>query len=260
MMNRRPAVAGTFYPADPQQLHAMVQQYLNDAEISSKVPKAIIAPHAGYVYSGSIAASAYARLKPARESITQVILIGPSHRVGFSGLAASQASHFSTPLGDIALNQDAIDSIMHLPFVDYLEHAHTYEHSLEVHLPFLQEALDNFSLVPLVVGNATPEQVAQILNQLWGGPETLIVISSDLSHYNDYQTALDIDQDTSKKIEQLDFQSLTPHSACGLTPISGLLALAKSKALQVKTIDLRNSGDTAGDKNRVVGYGAYVIE
>ena len=260
MINRQPAVAGTFYPANHKQLHSLVEQYLNDAKTERKVPKAIIVPHAGFIYSGPIAASAYARLKQAHDSISRVVLIGPSHRVGFNGLAVSRADNFSTPLGNIPVDHDAVNAIAALPFVEFIEKAHTYEHSLEVHLPFLQETLDNFSLVPIVVGYAEPEQVSQVLDTLWGGPETLIVISSDLSHYHDYETAQQLDQSTSEKIELLKYELLDSESACGLIPVSGLLALARAKALKVKTIDLRNSGDTAGDKDRVVGYGAYVIE
>ena len=259
-MNRQPAVAGTFYPANPQQLHQMLDQYLNDAETGGKVPKAIIAPHAGYIYSGPVAASAYARLKKAHDRITRVVIIGPSHRVAFSGLAVSQAQSFITPLGFIPVDQEAVAAIARLPFVDYLEQAHTHEHSLEVQLPFLQEMLDDFKIVPIVAGDATPEQVSQVIEALWGGDETLIVISSDLSHYHDYESAKQLDKATSSAIEHLQYERLSPDSACGKVPVSGLLKLAREKSLTIKAIDLRNSGDTAGDKSSVVGYGAYVIE
>jgi AmmeMemoRadiSam system protein B len=253
-------VAGTFYPANPQQLHQMLDQYLNDAETGGKVPKAIIAPHAGYIYSGPVAASAYARLKKAHDRITRVVIIGPSHRVAFSGLAVSQAQSFITPLGFIPVDQEAVAAIARLPFVDYLEQAHTHEHSLEVQLPFLQEMLDDFKIVPIVAGDATPEQVSQVIEALWGGDETLIVISSDLSHYHDYESAKQLDKATSSAIEHLQYERLGPDSACGKVPVSGLLKLAREKSLTIKAIDLRNSGDTAGDKSSVVGYGAYVIE
>lgn len=259
-MNRQPAVAGTFYPANRKQLHQMLDEYLNDAETTAKVPKAIIAPHAGYIYSGPVAASAYARLKRAHDCISRVVIIGPSHRVAFSGLAVSKAESFITPLGSVIVDQDAVVTIAKLPFVDYLEQAHTYEHSLEVHLPFLQEMLDDFKIVPIVAGDATPEQVSQVIETLWGGDETLIVISSDLSHYHDYATAKLLDKETSSLIEHLQYELLESDSACGKVPVSGLLKLAREKSLTIKTIDLRNSGDTAGDKSRVVGYGAYVID
>ncbi len=259
-MNRLPAVAGTFYPADPKQLHAMLDQYLNDAETAAKVPKAIIVPHAGYIYSGPVAASAYIRLKKANDLITRVVLIGPSHRIAFKGLAVSKAKNFLTPLGAILVDQAAVETIAQLPFVDYLEQAHKQEHSVEVHLPFLQEMLDDFKIVPIVAGEATPEQVGQVLDMLWGGAETLIVISSDLSHYHDYATAQELDKATSQLIENLQYDQLAIGSACGKVPVSGLLKVAREKSLTIKTIDLRNSGDTAGDKSRVVGYGAYVIE
>ncbi|NOT11775.1 MAG: AmmeMemoRadiSam system protein B [Methylococcaceae bacterium] len=259
-MNRQPAVAGVFYPVNTLQLHQMLTQYLKDAETSAKVPKAIIAPHAGYIYSGPIAASAYARLKPARHQITRVVIIGPSHRVGFKGLAISHADTFSTPLGKIPVDQDALATIVQFPFVTYLEQAHSHEHSLEVHLPFLQVTLNDFSIIPIVAGDATPDQVGQVLEKLWGGDETLIVISSDLSHYLDYAAANKLDQLTSDIIENKQYELLTPDLACGKVPVSGLLKVAREKSLTLKTIDLRNSGDTAGDKARVVGYGAYVTD
>jgi len=259
-MNRQPAVAGSFYPANPEQLHLMLDRFLNDASTAAQAPKAIIAPHAGYIYSGPIAASAYARLKKAHDKITRVVLIGPSHRVAFRGLAVSRANTFTTPLGSVPVDLAAVQSIARLPFVEYLEQAHTYEHSLEVHLPFLQEMLDSFEIVPIVAGEASPEQVSQVLDTLWGGDETLIVISSDLSHYHDYATAQQMDKSTSRAIEQLQYEQLASESACGKVPVSGLLNLARKKSLSVTTIDLRNSGDTAGDKANVVGYGAYVIE
>jgi AmmeMemoRadiSam system protein B len=259
-MNRQPAVAGTFYPSNPKQLRHSLADHLNEAKTGTKVPKAIIVPHAGYIYSGSIAASAYARLQKAHHKITRVVLIGPSHHVAFRGLAVSRAQTFTTPLGNIPVDQAAVATVLRLPFVDYLEQAHAHEHSVEVQLPFLQAMLDDFTIVPLVAGDATAEQVSQVLDALWGGDETLIVISSDLSHYHDYATAKRLDQATSEAIEQLDYERLSFESACGRVPISGLLKRAREKSLVIKTIDLRNSGDTAGDKNRVVGYGAYVID
>ena len=257
---RYPAVAGAFYPADPVQLQNRIDQYLNDARPGGKVPKAIIAPHAGYIYSGPIAATAYAWLIQGKDRIRRVVLVGPSHRVGFRGLAVSTADTFATPLGNIPIDTASIKQITELPYVQYLDQAHELEHSLEVHLPFLQDTLDHFTLVPVVAGDAPAEQVSQVLELLWGGPETLIVISSDLSHYHDYYTAQQLDRATSDKIEKLQFEKLDFDSACGRVPVSGLLALARKKSLHVTTVDLRNSGDTAGDKDRVVGYGAYIID
>lgn len=238
----------------------MMQHYFNESKTAEKVPKAIIVPHAGYIYSGPIATTAYARLQNSHDSITRVVLLGPSHRVGFQGLAVCSADTFATPLGNIPVDTESVQSIAQLPYVQYIDQAHLMEHSLEVHLPFLQEVLDSFSLVPIVVGDATAEQVSEILELLWGGPETLIVISSDLSHYHDYATARQMDKATSEHIEALQYEQLDYESACGRVPICGLLALARKKSLHVKTIDLRNSGDTAGDKSRVVGYGAYVVD
>jgi AmmeMemoRadiSam system protein B len=252
-----------FYPADPEELRQTVDGYLQDALARQPeepgVPKAIIAPHAGYVYSGPVAASAYARLIPAHDKIHRVILLGPSHRVPFRGIATSSATHFITPLGQIPLDRALIEQLEQLPQVVRMDQAHAYEHSLEVHLPFLQEVLDRFTLVPLVVGDATPEEVSEVLDAVWDGPETLIVVSSDLSHYHDYETARQLDTATSRAIEALQPEAIQYESACGRNPVNGLLELARRKGLHAKTIDLRNSGDTAGPRDQVVGYGAYVF-
>lgn len=257
---RQPAVAGSFYPANPEQLQEMLNTYLAKAQPATKIPKAIIVPHAGYIYSGEIAASAYTRLKAGADKIKRVVVLGPSHRVGFKGLAVSHAEFFNTPLGKIPLDIPAIKNLLALSFVQYIDEAHYLEHSLEVQLPFLQTVLTEFKLIPIVAGDASPEQVAQVLELFYDDAETVIVISSDLSHYYDYATAQRLDKETSDKIEHLQYQQLDYESACGRVPVSGLLALAAKKSLQVKNIDLRNSGDTAGDKRRVVGYGAYVID
>ncbi len=256
---RHPAVAGQFYPANARALHAMVAGLLNEAESSGPVPKAIIVPHAGYIYSGPVAASAYARLKPARDIIRRVVLLGPAHHVAFRGLAVSSAYAFATPLGSIPIDYVPINLILSLPQVHVLDQAHAEEHSLEVHLPFLQEVLRDFMLVPLVVGDATPEEIDEVLEVLWGGPETLIVISSDLSHYHDYETARRLDSATSHAIEALRPQDIHYEDACGRNPVNGLLYAAKKHYLQAETVDLRNSGDTAGPRDQVVGYGAYVF-
>jgi len=255
---RKPAVAGLFYPSSADELQTLVNQYLKKIKPSTEpAPKAIIVPHAGYIYSGAIAASVYARLSP--NSIKRVILLGPSHRVPLSGLAASSMTSFATPLGNIPVDKEAIDELLTLPQVSVFEPAHSKEHCLEVQLPFLQTVLDEFTLIPLVVGEATPEQVGEVLEKLWGGKETLIVISSDLSHYHDYETAQQMDKLTSKAIEKLRSEEISYKQACGYFPIQGLLHVARKLGMQAKTIDLRNSGDTAGPKNQVVGYGAYVF-
>ncbi len=259
-LTRPAAVAGMFYPADKHKLQAMVQSYLDHTTPAGGLPKAIIAPHAGYIYSGPIAASVYARLRQGRGRVSRVVLLGPAHRVGFHGLAVSSALWFATPLGDIPIDRQACADLSALPFVHELDQAHAQEHSLEVQLPFLQEVLGAFNLVPVVVGNAKPEEVAAVLDALWGGDETLIVISSDLSHYHDYATARRMDAATSKAIESLRLEDIDYEDACGRLPISGLLIAAKRHGLSAATLDLRNSGDTAGPKDQVVGYGAYAFE
>jgi len=259
---RPAAVAGYFYPADPTALEAELDRYFAECGGLAKgepdaVPKAIIAPHAGTIYSGPIAASAYRLLAPARGRITRVVLLGPAHRVGFRGLAAPSVDAFATPFGPIPLDRPALDALAALPQVRVFDDAHAQEHSLEVHLPFLKTVLGDFTLVPLVVGLAGPEEVAELLEKVWGGPETLIVISSDLSHFHDYDTARRLDGRTCQAIERLDDSVIDGDGACGVHPISGLLTLCRRKGLTAETLDLRNSGDTAGDKSRVVGYGAW---
>lgn len=255
---RSPAVAGMFYPADPDDLRDAVCGFLADCQRGA-APKAMIVPHAGYIYSGPVAATAYARLSAAADTIRRVVLLGPSHYVGFHGLAATEADFFTTPLGSIPLDKAAIKSITHLPQVLVLEQAHVREHSLEVQLPFLQTVLKEFKLVPLVVGEAEPDEVSEVLEVLWGGAETLIIISSDLSHYHDYITAQAMDRAASKAIEELLPDALSDDQACGHNPVKGLLKAAAHHGLHTTTLDLRNSGDTAGSRERVVGYGAYAF-
>jgi len=256
---RPPAVAGSFYPADPQILAADVRRLLAAVPDSdAPAPKALIAPHAGYIYSGPIAASAYARLSHASRAISRVVLMGPAHRVAFHGIGISTAQAFRTPLGDVPLDPQ-IAELLSLPGVVALDEAHREEHSLEVHLPFLQTLLDRFTLLPLVAGMASDDLVADVLEAVWGGPETLIVISSDLSHYHDYQTATALDHATADAITRLDPAAFDHHGACGRTPLGGLLAVAKRRGLRIEPLDIRNSGDTAGPRDRVVGYGSWAL-
>ncbi len=256
---REPAVAGQFYPGNNSELSTTIRVLLEDVQAEpGPAPKALIVPHAGYVYSGPVAATAYARLRPYRDLYTRVILLGPCHRVAISGLALSGADIFRTPLGDVPLDQDAIAALT-MPEITVVATAHEFEHSLEVHLPFLQTVIESFSLVPLVVGDATPEIVAEVIDALWGGPETLIVISSDLSHYLSYDDARLSDMNTCEAIESLEAHRIDHDHACGATPIGGLLISAKRRGMQVTTLDLRNSGDTAGGRNQVVGYGSWLF-
>ncbi len=260
MLKRQAAVAGMFYSDSSEELERDIRRMLSEVLNSGPAPKAIIAPHAGYIYSGSIAASAYARLTDVHDQIKRIVLLGPAHRIPFRGLAVSSANYFSTPLGDVELDRNAIDQITDLPQVHIMDEAHALEHSLEVHLPFLQVVLDDFKLIPIVVGDASAEQVDEVLEKLWGGSETLVVISSDLSHYHDYLTAKAMDASTSSAIEKLQLEMIEPEGACGRNPIKGLLLAAKKHDLKATTVDLRNSGDTAGSKDSVVGYGSYVFD
>lgn len=257
---RQPAVAGTFYPGTASTLKHDVTTLLAAAQTAplGKLPKAIIVPHAGYIYSGATAAAAYARLSAGRDQITRVVLLGPVHRVPVRGLALPGAEAFATPLGNIPVDQSAVALLNTMPQVVTSTAAHAWEHSLEVQLPFLQSVLGDFSLIPLAVGDATPEEIAEVLDALWGGPETLIVISSDLSHFLPYATACAVDQQTAQRILELH-GPLTHEQACGGTPINGLLLAASHHHLQPLLLDLCNSGDTAGDKSRVVGYASFAF-
>ena len=256
---REAAVAGQFYPGNAEDLGRAVERLLADAANEAcDAPKALIVPHAGYVYSGPIAASAYACLRPHRNQYSRVVLLGPCHRVPVRGLALSGADVFRTPLGDVPLDKAAI-ARLESQDVRIFDATHEFEHSLEVHLPFLQTVLDTFMLIPVVVGNTTAERVAKALDELWGGPETLIVISSDLSHYLSYDQARAIDGETRQAIEDLEVRGVDHDCACGATPVGGLLISAKRRGMKVTTLDLRNSGDTAGDRRHVVGYGSWMF-
>lgn len=255
---RPPAVAGMFYPAEPARLRHEIDALLAAASPGKPQPKALIVPHAGYVYSGPIAASAYATLAPAASRIRRVILLGPTHRVAVRGLALSDAARFATPLGEVELDHEAARAIADLPQVTLSERAHAMEHSLEVQLPFLQCVLKDFKLLPLAVGMATHEEVSEVLERLWGGKETLIVISSDLSHYLPYAAAKRCDDLTARQIMEFD-QRITHEQACGATPINGFLHAASHHHLIPHLLDQRNSGDTAGPRDGVVGYASFAF-
>ena len=258
-MIRQAAVAGMFYPGSAAELRPMVQKFLDHVQLQPEpAPKALIVPHAGYTYSGPVAATAYARLLPYRDRYTRVILLGPCHRVPTRDVALSDADVFRTPLGDVPLDKGAA-AALNIPEVRVLEAAHQFEHSLEVHLPFLQNVLGAFALVPLAIGDVAPETVAKVINVLWGGEETLIVVSTDLSHYLGYDEARARDRITCEAIEHLEAHRVNYGDACGATPVKGLLIEAKRRAMAVTTLDLRNSGDTAGGKDQVVGYGAWTL-
>jgi AmmeMemoRadiSam system protein B len=260
---RSPAVAGSFYPQQAVALTHEVQAMLaaattNPASAVTAQPKAIIVPHAGYIYSGATAALAYQRLHAWRDQIHRVVLLGPVHRVAVRGLALPGVEAFDTPLGRIPVDQAGVAALANLAQVVTSTAAHAQEHSLEVQLPFLQMVLEQFTLLPLAVGDATPSEVAQVLNAVWGGPETLLVISSDLSHFLPYHEARDTDRNTANQLLQLDCH-ITHTQACGATPVNGMLLAAAQHHLTPELLGLCNSGDTAGDRDRVVGYGALAF-
>lgn len=260
IMVRPPAVAGLFYAQDPDRLRAEVSELFRHAAVpADDAPKALIVPHAGYVYSGRVAASGFAALRASAETITRVVVIGPAHYVHVRGIAAPTVDAFATPLGRVAVERDALTALGDLASVVQADAPHAPEHALEVELPFLQVLLPPFTIVPLVVGEAEPQEVAEVLRRLWGGPETLIVVSSDLSHYHDYETARRIDAATAGAIERGDWKDIGSDRACGFLPVAGLLIEAGRRGLRAQRLSLCNSGDTAGSRDRVVGYGAWMF-
>jgi AmmeMemoRadiSam system protein B/AmmeMemoRadiSam system protein A len=258
---RPAAVAGLFYPGDPAELRRTLADLLAQGAAAgpAATPKALIVPHAGYVYSGPVAASAYARLAALRGRIRRVVLLGPTHRVWVKGLALPDAERFATPLGEVALDREGMRQLQGLPRVVKSAAAHALEHSLEVQLPFLQTVLGDFELLPLAVGEATADEVAEVLEKVWGGDETLIVISSDLSHFLPDSLAREVDGGTVKAILALD-SHLSHEQACGATPVNGLLRAARRHHLHPVVLDVRNSSDTAGEPERVVGYASFAFE
>ncbi len=259
---RPPAIAGTFYPAEPDALAGFVDRCLAEANENGLNPKALIAPHAGVIYSGPVAGSAYRSIARRAKEITRVVLLGPPHRVAVPKFCVPAVTAFRTPLGDIPIDADGIASALTVPGVEQSDAPHAEEHSLEAHLPFLQRVLGDFTLVPVIVGGPTPMEVDTLLAALWGGPETLIVVSSDLSHYHDYDEANRLDQGFRRLVETLNLEQIADEQACGRFAVKGLLNCARALDLRVTTLDVRNSGDTAGrdHRDRVVGYGSWALE
>jgi len=261
MLIREAAVAGAFYPDDETQLQHSIKQLFGAAkipDIKRKLPKALILPHAGYIYSGAVAASGYSLLSGFTEQIDRVVILGPSHRVAFHGIALPDSEYFSTPLGELTVDPFAQEMLHHLPFVFQSENAHLLEHSIEVHLPLLQSILTDFTIVPMVVGDATADEVLQVIECYLGKAGVLVIVSTDLSHFHDYQKAKIIDAATDQQIVERHHQ-LNGNQACGCRPLNGLLKYAQLHNLSVQQLDLCNSGDTGGEKSRVVGYGAYAV-
>ena len=258
---REPVLLDQFYPADSEILKEAVTGFVHSAESSAErlVPKAVIAPHAGYVYSGPVAGSAYAYVANGKSYFSRVIIIGPSHRSYFTGLALPKTKAFKTPLGEIAVDGNAVSELQHLPFVKVMNEPHELEHCIEVQLPFLQLVLDSFSIVPLLAGEVSPEEICAAISVLMKKPGTLLVVSSDLSHYHSYREAKEIDAETVKCIEALSDKKISPDCACGHQPIRGLLQYARKEGLQVKAVHVANSFDTSGMSGRVVGYGSFVV-
>lgn len=259
MSELRPAaVAGMFYPGDAAALSQTVNSLLARATDPVRPPKALVVPHAGYIYSGAVAARAFHHLEPLRDTIKRVVLIGPAHRMAVDGIAVSTAAAFETPLGRVPVDRDGVADALTMPHCHAHDHAHAPEHCLEVELPFLQTCLTEFSIIPLLVGRSAPATIAALLERLWGGPETLIVISTDLSHYLDYDTARTLDARTCRAVESLDIEAIGHDQACGRLPLAGLMTVLRRQGARLHTLALCNSGDTAGDRRRVVGYGAWM--
>ena len=258
---RPAAVAGTFYPRDARELDRDIAEMLDGVEnLAPRFghPKALVVPHAGYIYSGPVAARAYDELAAARGVVRRVVLLGPVHRVPVRGLALPGAAAFDTPLGRVPVDAEAVRLLAPFRQVTASPAAHAMEHSLEVQLPFLQKMLGEFALLPLAVGDARPQEVREVVERLWGGPETLFVISTDLSHYHRYDEARAVDRATLARIASFD-TDINHEEACGATPLNGFLAAAKARGLSIRLLGACNSGDTAGGKDRVVGYAAFAL-
>jgi MEMO1 family protein len=256
---RPPAVSGSFYPREPRELQRMVRTLLGEAESSGKGELVgVIAPHAGYMYSGPIAASAFAQIAAARHSFTRVLLIGPAHYVPVRGIVAASAARFATPLGEIPVDLRAVASLVDAGLISIDDRAHAPEHSLEVELPFLQVVLGRFALIPLLVGDASRQEVAAVVGAVMDA-HTILVVSTDLSHYLAATEAKARDLASALTIERLDDSCLGPNDACGYVALNGALRAAKETRWQIARLDLRNSGDTSGERRRVVGYGAWSI-
>ncbi|MCB9024806.1 MAG: AmmeMemoRadiSam system protein B [Bdellovibrionaceae bacterium] len=256
---RKSAVAGSFYPADPQKLKKSVHAYISSAEIKNLNSRAFIVPHAGFVYSAPIAGSAYKTIERNNQQFKRIVLLGPSHRVAFKGVAVPESNSFETPLGKVKIDIENKNKIIHLPFVTESDVPHQHEHCLEVQLPFIQEVLPDVAVLPIVVGDCEPQAIYELLNLIASDNDTLVLVSSDLSHYHPDNEAKKIDSHTASDIENFNYNNLNGEKACGYIAIQGLLKFAKENQWQSKVLDLRNSGDTAGDKSRVVGYGAFAF-
>jgi AmmeMemoRadiSam system protein B len=259
---RPPAVAGTFYPEDAAILAETLRRLLNSARFKASggpVPKAIVVPHAGYVYSGPVAASAYARVAAARGHIERVVVLGPAHTLTLEDIAASSADGFSTPLGVLEVDCASRDALIGDGLVSIFDLAHLAEHSLEVQLPFIQFVLGPVKVLPLLIGTASTAAVAQLLGRVWGGAETLVVVSTDLSHYHDRETARRLDSRTAAAIVARNPEAVSPADACGASVLRGLLSFATKREMKVELLDLRTSADTVGNLTRVVGYGSFAL-
>ena len=255
---RQPAVAGLFYPDDPDELAELLNELLQGNGAPQPTLKALIVPHAGYVYSGAVAAAAFRLLRAEIGRVSRVVLLGPSHRIPFRGLAVPTVAAFATPLGEIPIDTPARDALLELPQIHATDAPHAEEHSLEVELPFLQKLLGSFNVLPIAAGDASAAEVAETLDAVWGGTDTLLVVSTDLSHYHDYETARILDRATNEAILAFT-ERLGGEQACGCVGLNGFLRAARARTLRIELKDLRNSGDTAGDRARVVGYGAWAV-
>jgi AmmeMemoRadiSam system protein B len=256
---RPPAVTGIFYPARADALAAAVDEYVASAPTSEHgaPPEALVAPHAGYVYSGAVAGTAYASLARHRGLVERVVLLGPAHYVPVTGIATTSADAFLTPLGLVPIDDDARHAVLQVAGVHVDDRAHAPEHSLEVQLPFLIRVLGDVRILPLVVGLADSDTIVAALERVWTGPETVVVVSSDLSHYLSYDAARARDLHTANAIVSGDVEAIAPDDACGAHALRGFLRLAEARGLAARVLDLRSSGDTAGPRDRVVGYGAF---
>jgi AmmeMemoRadiSam system protein B len=255
---RKPIAAGLLYPAETDALTELLKELFKQPALYLRV-KMLMVPHAAYKYTGAMAALAYAPLVFRRHQIKKVILLGMSHRVKFNGIAITSKTNYVTPLGNVPIDTNTMIHLLNLPQITMFDEVHEKEHSLELQLPFLQTILQSFSLIPLIIGETASHSILEVLNKLWGGDETVFVFSSNLSHYQNYDTAQQWDQTTSQVIKTLEWQFQPPDSICNISMLKSLITMARQKSLKSKVLETRNSGDMTGIKERVVGYGSFIF-
>ncbi len=252
-------VAGQFYPKERAQLIEMIENFSSSEREIIYKPKAIIVPHAGFIYSGDIAAKAYKALIPLVDNYKKIILLSPAHRKSVTGVAYHNARKFACPIGDIPVNAELLSILKTNDSVYNDDEAFNFEHGLETHFPFISYIFRDISFLPLIVGNIDTQKLSDIFNLFWQADDILFIISSDLSHFHNYEICKTLDHETTQHIINLNYEKINHDAACGYYPLCGALKLAKDNNQKCYLLSLKNSGDSIGDKDSVVGYGSFII-